>query len=141
LNFNELCPTYAIDSSKDVTNSYSKQGVQYYILFSTGNNSPKFSRNMESREEHAVQITSPPLPSSARENNNYRGHIATLVKKDEGGEITTRRRVKVILVGCGRMGHVRAKHIYASPRFLLLGIIDVDFSKAKALASYYSVCL
>jgi hypothetical protein len=50
-----------------------------------------------------------------------------------------RRRVKVLLVGCGRMGQVRARHIYASPRFLLLGIVDVDISKAKCLADHYTV--
>lgn len=95
---------------------------------------------MGSREEHIKPISNPPSPSSDGENNIH-GHKTTSTEKAEGGEMIMRRRVKVILVGCGRMGHVRAKHIYASPRFLLLAIIDVDISKAKALASYYSVCV
>ncbi len=84
--------------------------------------------------------SNPPSPSSDRENDIH-GHKTTSMEEPEGGEMIMRRRVKVILVGCGRMGRIRAKHIYASPRFVLLGIIDVDISKAKALASYYSVCV
>jgi hypothetical protein len=79
-----------------------------------------------------------PMPTS-RSLRSSENHSPIVDKSSNEVEEGARRRVKVLLVGCGRMGHVRARHVYASPRFLLLGIVDVDISKAKSLANHYTV--
>ena len=48
-------------------------------------------------------------------------------------------RARVILVGNGRMGKIRASLLYANPRFEISGIVDTDISAASALADTYRV--
>lgn len=47
-------------------------------------------------------------------------------------------RARVILVGNGRMGKIRAGLLYANPRFEISGIVDTDISAASALADAYN---
>lgn len=47
-------------------------------------------------------------------------------------------RARVILVGSGRMGQIRASLLYANPRFEITGIVDSDMSAASNLAEVYS---
>ena len=49
-------------------------------------------------------------------------------------------RARVVVVGSGRMGHIRSSLLYANPRFELLGHVDVNHASAKALAATYQVC-
>lgn len=51
---------------------------------------------------------------------------------------SVRRRVRVLLVGTGRMGAIRAKILYANPKFDFLGVCDINLSAAKKLADVYS---
>mmetsp|Transcript_2015 Transcript_2015/g.2964 ORF Transcript_2015/g.2964 Transcript_2015/m.2964 type:complete len:355 (+) Transcript_2015:297-1361(+) len=46
-------------------------------------------------------------------------------------------RAKVVVVGSGRMGQIRSSLLYANPRFDLVGIVDVNFEGATALAQKY----
>jgi len=48
-------------------------------------------------------------------------------------------RARVILVGSGRMGQIRASLLFANPRFEISGIVDSDMSAASNLADVYSV--
>jgi predicted dehydrogenase len=49
-------------------------------------------------------------------------------------------RARVVIVGSGRMGHIRSSLLYANPRFKLLGHADVNHASAKALVTTYQVC-
>lgn len=52
------------------------------------------------------------------------------------------QQARVILVGSGRMGHIRAKAIFANPRFELVGVVDENVENANRLADVYRVsCL
>lgn len=44
---------------------------------------------------------------------------------------------RVLLVGSGRMGHIRAKALYGNPRIQLCGIIDTNMEQTKALSELY----
>ncbi len=46
---------------------------------------------------------------------------------------------KVILVGTGRMGAIRAGAIFGNPKLSLAGVVDSNAAAAKALASKYRV--
>lgn len=48
-------------------------------------------------------------------------------------------KARVLLVGSGRMGKLRAQILYANPRFEMCGIVDVNLSGAQNLAQKYSV--
>jgi hypothetical protein len=50
-----------------------------------------------------------------------------------------RRRARVLLVGSGRMGQIRAKAVYANPRFELIGVVDSNVDAAEKLAEMYHV--
>jgi predicted dehydrogenase len=54
-------------------------------------------------------------------------------------EVQGGRRAKVVVVGGGRMGHIRSSLIYANPRFELCGIVDVNVQGASALADMFGV--
>lgn len=47
------------------------------------------------------------------------------------------RQAKVLVVGSGRMGNIRASLLYANPRFELCGVVDVNYGGAAALAGTY----
>ena len=49
------------------------------------------------------------------------------------------RAARVILVGSGRMGHIRANAIYGNPRLELGGIVDSNVEEAAKLGEYYQV--
>lgn len=49
------------------------------------------------------------------------------------------RRAKVVVVGSGRMGHIRSSLIYANPKFELCGIVDTNFDSAAAMADTFRV--
>ena len=49
------------------------------------------------------------------------------------------RRVKVVVIGSGRMGLIRSSLIYANPRFELCGIIDVNIEGAATVADTFGV--
>ena len=49
-----------------------------------------------------------------------------------------KNKATVILVGTGTMGSIRAKDLYANPRFNLVAICDVNLSRAAELADIYS---
>lgn len=48
-------------------------------------------------------------------------------------------QARVLLVGSGRMGHIRAKAIFSNPRFEFAGIVDDNVDGAKKLADLYRV--
>lgn len=48
------------------------------------------------------------------------------------------RRAKILLVGTGRMGAIRAKIMYGNPNIDFCGVCDVDINAAKNLAVLYS---
>lgn len=50
-------------------------------------------------------------------------------------------RARVILVGNGRMGQIRAGLLYANPKFELSGIVDTNMEAASVLAETYAVRL
>ncbi|KAL9183277.1 hypothetical protein ACHAXT_005064 [Thalassiosira profunda] len=47
------------------------------------------------------------------------------------------RAARVLLVGSGRMGHIRANAIYGNPRLELSGIVDSNVEEAAKLGEYY----
>ncbi|KAL3801218.1 hypothetical protein HJC23_012618 [Cyclotella cryptica] len=47
------------------------------------------------------------------------------------------QQARVLLVGSGRMGHIRAKAIFSNPRFDFAGIVDDNVDGAKKLADVY----
>ena len=49
------------------------------------------------------------------------------------------QRARVILIGSGRMGQIRAKAVYSNPRFELIGIVDSNVDAAMKLAEMYRV--
>lgn len=49
------------------------------------------------------------------------------------------KRAKVIVVGSGRMGHIRSSLVYANPRFELCGIVDTNIDAAANMADTFSV--
>ena len=50
-----------------------------------------------------------------------------------------RRLARVLLVGSGRMGQIRASIIHANPRMQLCGIVDPDLIAASVLSERYQV--
>jgi len=52
-----------------------------------------------------------------------------------------RRRARVVLVGAGRMGRIRARAVYSNPRLELAGIVDnnLDGRPARDLGGTYRV--
>mmetsp|Transcript_44165 Transcript_44165/g.79234 ORF Transcript_44165/g.79234 Transcript_44165/m.79234 type:complete len:97 (-) Transcript_44165:1206-1496(-) len=48
-------------------------------------------------------------------------------------------QARVLLVGSGRMGHIRAKAIYSNPRFEFCGIVDSNVEEAAKLGEIYRV--
>ena len=48
-------------------------------------------------------------------------------------------QARVLLVGSGRMGHIRAKAIYSNPRFEFCGIVDANVDEAAKLGEIYRV--
>lgn len=48
-------------------------------------------------------------------------------------------RAKVVVVGSGRMGHIRSSLVYANPRFELCGIVDTNFDAAASMADTFGV--
>lgn len=52
---------------------------------------------------------------------------------------TQARRARVVVVGGGRMGHIRSSILYANPRFDLVGVLDTNLDSAIALADTYQV--
>ena len=51
----------------------------------------------------------------------------------------TAAKARVVVVGSGRMGHIRASLLRANPRFEVHGIVDQEMTRAQALADQYSV--
>jgi glutamyl-tRNA reductase len=49
------------------------------------------------------------------------------------------RKARVVVVGSGRMGQIRAGLIRASPRFELCGIVDTQIAAAQSLAEKFDV--
>ena len=58
---------------------------------------------------------------------------------ENGHSANRKRHAKVLLVGSGRMGDIRASLVYANPRMKLCGIVDVNMTAAAALAETYDV--
>lgn len=48
-------------------------------------------------------------------------------------------QARVVVVGSGRMGQIRAQLIYSNPRLQLSGIVDTDASKGQVLAEKFGV--
>lgn len=48
-------------------------------------------------------------------------------------------RAKVVLVGTGRMGAIRAKILYSNPRVNFCGVVDVNQEVASKLATVFNV--
>ena len=49
------------------------------------------------------------------------------------------QQARVLLIGSGRMGHIRASTLYANPRFEFCGIIDTNVDDAAKLGELYRV--
>lgn len=47
------------------------------------------------------------------------------------------QRARIVLVGTGRMGDIRAKLMYSNPKIDLCGIVDINTEAASAMASLY----
>eukprot|EP00594_Rhizosolenia_setigera_P007933 CAMPEP_0178970388 /NCGR_PEP_ID=MMETSP0789-20121207/19511_1 /TAXON_ID=3005 /ORGANISM="Rhizosolenia setigera, Strain CCMP 1694" /LENGTH=343 /DNA_ID=CAMNT_0020656881 /DNA_START=466 /DNA_END=1497 /DNA_ORIENTATION=- len=52
--------------------------------------------------------------------------------------MVNRSRARLILVGTGRMGAIRAKIMYANPKISFLGVCDLNIDAATKLANEYS---
>lgn len=50
-----------------------------------------------------------------------------------------RHEARVLLVGSGRMGHIRAKAIFSNPRFEFCGVVDANAENAARLGGIYRV--
>ncbi len=50
-------------------------------------------------------------------------------------------QARVLVVGSGRMGHIRAKALYSNPRIQLCGIVDTNTTQAKQLSDMYRIPL
>jgi predicted dehydrogenase len=48
-------------------------------------------------------------------------------------------KARVLVVGCGRMGQIRAALARANPRFDLCGVVDHDIEKAQGIADQVDV--
>jgi hypothetical protein len=48
-------------------------------------------------------------------------------------------RAKIVLVGTGRMGAIRAKIVYGNPRIEFCGVVDLNKEAAQNLASTFNV--
>ena len=46
-------------------------------------------------------------------------------------------QARLLMVGSGRMGHIRAKALYGNPRIELCGIVDINIEQAKELSELY----
>jgi predicted homoserine dehydrogenase-like protein len=53
----------------------------------------------------------------------------------KGGE----RPARVVVVGSGRMGHIRSSLLRSNPKFELVGIVDTFLEGAQKLADNYRV--
>ncbi len=51
------------------------------------------------------------------------------------------QQARVLLVGSGRMGHIRAKAMYSNPRIDLVGVVDSNLNEAARLGGVYHVSL
>ena len=49
------------------------------------------------------------------------------------------RQARVLLVGSGRMGNIRAKALYSSPKYDFVGVVDSNVDEAAKLGSMYRV--
>jgi len=49
-----------------------------------------------------------------------------------------KQRARIVLVGTGRMGAIRAKILYGNPKIDFLGVCDINLASAKQLADIYS---
>ncbi len=49
------------------------------------------------------------------------------------------QRARIVLVGTGRMGDIRARLMYSNPKIDLCGIVDINSEAASAMASLYQV--
>lgn len=49
------------------------------------------------------------------------------------------QQARVLLVGSGRMGHIRASAIYGNPRYEFCGIVDTNVDGAAKLGELYRV--
>ena len=79
---------------------------------------------------HLAQATSRHVPAS----NSMGG-----TRQSFSTNSSSREQAKVVLVGSGRMGHIRAQLIRANPKFHLAGIVDSNLNAAKKLAQTYHV--
>ena len=51
----------------------------------------------------------------------------------------TNKAAKVVVVGAGRMGHIRSNIVNANPKFQLMGIVDQSMDHATKLSGKYNV--
>ena len=51
------------------------------------------------------------------------------------------RQARVLLVGSGRMGNIRAKALYSSPKFDFCGVVDSNVDEAAKLGDMYRVSM
>ena len=49
------------------------------------------------------------------------------------------QQTRVLLIGSGRMGNIRAAAMYSNPRFDLCGVVDSNVDEASKLANTYHV--
>ena len=63
----------------------------------------------------------------------------TTTRSSSSSGIGTKNKAKVVVVGSGRMGHIRASLLQGNPRFDLRGIVDINLQSARALADEYGV--
>ena len=47
--------------------------------------------------------------------------------------------IRLAILGTGRMGRIRAQHIFASPRFEISAVVDVNLAAAEKLAKEFRV--
>ncbi len=46
-------------------------------------------------------------------------------------------QARILVIGSGRMGHIRAKDLYGNPRIQLCGIVDTNMKQGKTISELY----
>lgn len=90
------------------------------------------SRSGRDLIEITTQVPINTLPLKQPNNNNQTMAFLSPTK-------VLLKQARVLLVGSGRMGNIRAKAIFSNPRFEFVGVIDENINGARQLADVYRV--
>ena len=74
------------------------------------------------------------------ESNHYHHHH-TIINITNFTLQNATRQARVLLVGSGRMGNIRAKALYSSPKYDFVGVVDSNVDEASKLGDMYRVSI